>query len=129
MTAPSLTTIDDAEAAYLKAALAPTSDLLSALLHPQFTAVHSPVGLIHDKEQFLTDTAKRPTPEDLQILTATIRHFPDTATVSCLQEMRIPFVAGTPAFAIQQVVTRVWVRAGEGWQLAHLQMARRFPPA
>lgn len=129
MTAPPLTTIDDAEAAYLKALLAPDPDLLSTLLHPRFTAVHSPAGLIHDKEQFLTDTAKRPTPEDLQILAATVRHFPDTATVSCLQEMRIPFVPGTPAFAIQQAVTRVWVRAGDGWQLAHLQMARRLPPA
>ncbi|MBO4253320.1 nuclear transport factor 2 family protein [Streptomyces griseorubiginosus] len=129
MTAPPLTSIDDAEAALLKALLAPTTELLSTLLHPQFTAVHSPVGLIHDREQFLTDTGKRPTPQDIQILTATIRHFPGMATVSCLQEMRIPFVPDTPAFAIQQAVSRVWVRADEGWQLAHMQMARRLPPA
>ncbi|MFD5543683.1 nuclear transport factor 2 family protein [Streptomyces sp. NPDC127079] len=129
MTAPPLTTVDDAEAAYLKAVLAPTTEPLRALLHPQFVAIHSPVGLIHDKEQFLADSAKRPTPEDLRILTATIRHYPDTATVSCLQEMRIPFVPDTPAFAIQQAVSRVWVHAGEGWQLAHLQMGRRLPPA
>lgn len=128
MTAPPLTTIEDAEAAFLKAQLAPTAEPLRALLHPQFVALHSPVGLIHDKEQFLADWAKRPTPEDIRILTATVRHYPDTATVSCLQEMRIPFVPDIPAFAIQQVVSRVWVRAGESWQVAQLQMARRLPP-
>ncbi|MEU1343998.1 nuclear transport factor 2 family protein [Streptomyces sp. NPDC005827] len=129
MTAPSLTSIDDAEAAWLKALLTPAAEPLRELLHPQFTAVHSPVGLIHDKEQFLTDTAKRPTPEDVRILTATIHEFPDMATVSCLQEMRIPFVPDTPAFPIQQAVTRVWIRVGDRWQLAQLQLARRLPPA
>ncbi|MFD4510633.1 nuclear transport factor 2 family protein [Streptomyces sp. NPDC058457] len=129
MTAPHLTTVEDAEAAWLKALLAPTTEPLRELLHPQFVAVHSPVGLIHDKEQFLTDTARRPTAEDVRILTAVIHRFPDMATVSCLQEMRIPFVPGTPAFVFQQAVTRVWIRAGDGWQLAQLQLARRLPPA
>ncbi|MEV7976792.1 nuclear transport factor 2 family protein [Streptomyces sp. NPDC086519] len=128
MTAPPPTTVDDAEAALLKALLAPTAEPLRELLHPQFVVVHSPVGLIHDKEQFLTDTAKRPTPHGIKILTSTVRHFPGMATVSCLQEMLIPFVPDTPPFAIQQAVSRVWVRADDGWQLAHLQMARRLPP-
>ncbi|MFF4806306.1 nuclear transport factor 2 family protein [Streptomyces sp. NPDC002144] len=129
MTTPPPTTVDDAETALLTAWLAPTIEPLRALLHPQFTIVHSPAGLIQDKEQFLTDTAQRPSPEDVQILTATIRHYPDTATVSCLQEMRIPFVPGTPPFVIQQAVTRVWVRTDDGWQLAQLQLARRLPPS
>ena len=97
--------------------------------HLLFAAIHSPIGTIHDKEQFLADTAGRPTPQDVQILDATIRHFPDMATVSCLQEVRLPFVAGTPAFLIQQASSRVWVRADDGWQLADLVLYRRMPPA
>jgi Domain of unknown function (DUF4440) len=124
-----VTTVDDAEAAWLEALLAPGTELVRALLHPQFVAVHSPVGVIHDAEQFLADVAGRPTARRIETLATTVRHFPGLATVSCLQEMHIPFVPDQPPFAIQAAVSRVWVRDGDRWQLAHLQMARRFPPA
>jgi hypothetical protein len=124
-----MTTIDDAEEAWLKATLAPTSEPMRSLLHPQFTAVHSAVRLIQDSEQFLADYANRPTPEYIQILTTTVRHFPDMATVSCLQELRVPLVPNAPAFVIQQSASRVWVRTDGHWRLAHLVMSRRFPPA
>lgn len=129
MTALTLTTIDDAEAAWLEALLASATEPLRALLHPQFVAIHSPTGVIQDKEQFLADIAGRPAPGDVQVLTATVRHFPGLATVSCLQEVRIPFVPGAPAFVIQMAVSRVWVRADDCWQLAHQVNYRRFPPA
>jgi uncharacterized protein DUF4440 len=129
VTAPPLTTIDEAEAAWRTALLAPTTEPLRALLHPQFVAIHSPVGAIHDKEQFLADTAGRPTPEDVQVLTSTTRHFPELATVSCLQEVRVRFVPDAPPFVIQQASSRVWVRVDDGWQLAHLVLYRRFPPS
>jgi hypothetical protein len=126
---PTPTTIDDAEAAWLKALLTPTTEALRTLLHPQFVAIHSPVGVISDKEQFLADAAGRPAPQDIQILATTVRDFPDMATVSCLQEVRVPFVPDAPPFVIQQAVSRVWVRAGDGWQLAHLVMYRRNAPS
>jgi len=129
VTAPTQTTIDDAEAALIEAMLAPTAEPLRALLHPQFVAIHSPTGVIQDKEQFLTDIAGRPAPADIRVLTPTVRHFPGMATVSCLQEVRIPFVPGAPAFVIQMAVSRVWVHADDRWQLAHQVNYRRFPPA
>jgi hypothetical protein len=57
-----------------------------------------------------------------------VRHFSDTVTVSCIQEMRIRMVPELPSFVIQAAVFRVWVRQGGSWQLARLQLARRFPP-
>ena len=128
-TVPPVTTIEDAEAAWLAALVAPTVEPLRALLHPQFMAIHSPTGAIQDKEQYLADYAKRPTPQGFQILTSNIRHFPNMATVSCLQEARVPFVPGVPAFVIQMAVSRVWVRADDRWQLAHQVNYRRLPPA
>jgi hypothetical protein len=129
VTTPILTTIDDAEAAWLKACLTSDPEPRRALLHPQFVTVHSPIGVIQDAEQFLADAAGRPAALRIEIFNATVRHFPDMATVSCLQEMHVPFVPDQPPFVIQAAVSRVWVREGGGWQLAHLQMARRFPPA
>lgn len=125
-TSPS--TVDDAEAAWLTALSSPDRELLAALVHSDFIAVHGPTGQIQERDSFLTDSAKRPPAQRIEILESTVRYFGDTATVSCIQEMRVPFVPDAPGFAIQAAVTRVWVRSEDGWQLAHLQMARRIPP-
>jgi hypothetical protein len=129
VTAPALTAIDEAEAAWIEALTAPTTEPMRALLHPQFVAIHSPAGVIQDKEQFLTDFVGRPALEDVQVLAPVVRYFPDMVTVSCLQEVRVAFVPGAPAFVIQMAVSRVWVCDGDRWQLAHQVNYRRFPPA
>jgi hypothetical protein len=128
VTIPPLLTIDDAEEALIKALTAADIEPLRSLLHPQFIAVHSPVGLIQDAEQFLANTAARPATERVEVIDPIVRHFSDTVTVSCIQEMRIRMVPDLPSFVIQAAVSRVWVREGGSWQLAHLQLARRFPP-
>jgi hypothetical protein len=56
------------------------------LPYPQFIALHSPTGVIHDAERFLADLARRPSPEDIQIHTAAIRPVPGMATVSFRHE-------------------------------------------
>ena len=50
-----MTTVEEAERAWLDAMSAETRDDLAALLHPEFRAVHGPVGFIHDAHQFLAD--------------------------------------------------------------------------
>ena len=125
---PPLTTIDEAEAAWVESFTAPTTEPMRLLLHPQFIAVHGPVGHIQDAEQFIADANARPRPIRTEILGPTVRKFGDVATVSCIQETHAPFAPGLPPFVIQAAVSRVWVRDDDRWQLAHLQMARRMPP-
>ncbi|MGW5635016.1 nuclear transport factor 2 family protein [Streptomyces sp. NPDC003832] len=122
-------TVDDAEAAWLAALTrSDAAQLLKELLLPEAVLVHGPVGHLHDTETFLRETEKRPPAGQVDVHDVTVRRFGDTAIVSCLQEMRVPFVPGTTDFVIQAAVTRVWVHGDGGWRLAHLQMARRIPP-
>ena len=121
-------TIEEAEAAWLDALTSPTTDAMEALLHPDFLAVHGPVGYMHDMRQMLAGAAARGPAHAVQMIDVRTRHFGDTVIVSCLQEMHVAFEPNLPPFVIQAAVTRVWVQSDDGWQLAHLQMARRFPP-
>lgn len=123
-----MTTVEEAEQAWLDAMSADTRDDLAALLHPDFRAVHGPVGFIHDQQRFLADAEGRPAAKSVRAIESEIRTFGDTAVVSCLQEMHIAFVPDLAPFVIQAAVTRVWVREGQSWKLAHLQMCRRVPP-
>ncbi|OBJ99956.1 nuclear transport factor 2 family protein [Mycobacterium sp. 1245852.3] len=124
-----ITSIEEAEATWAEAFTAETTEDMRVLLHPEFVAVHSPVGHIHNAEEFIADSNARPRPTRLQVLTPTVRDFGATATVSCIQQFDVNFVPGVPPFVIQAAVTRVWVRHDQQWLLAHLQMARRMPPA
>jgi hypothetical protein len=128
LTTSTLTTIDEAEAAWLTAFTATTTHDMSLLLHPQFVAVHGPIGHIHNAEEFIADANTRPRPTHVTVLNATVRDLGDTATVSCIQQFEVPFVPDAPPFVIQAAATRVWVQDEGRWQLAHLQMARRLPP-
>ncbi len=124
-----LTTVAQAEDAWNDAFLAPTVEPMRLLLHPDFIAVHGPIGHIQDLDEFINDAAARPRPVEVAVLARTVREINDMATVSCIQELRIPFAPNVPPFTIQAAVTRVWVRdGGTDWSLAHLQMARRLPP-
>ena len=127
MTSIPPTTIDEAESAWL-AAVATSVDAMRDLLHPDFVAVHSPIGRIQPAEEFLRDAADRPLAGDIRVLESTVRVFPDTVIVSGIQQSSLAYVPDVPPFTIQAAVTRVWVRVDGGWLLAHLQMARRFPP-
>ncbi|MFD5258274.1 nuclear transport factor 2 family protein [Streptomyces bobili] len=122
-------TVDEAEAAWLAALTHRDSvQLIGKLLRPEAVVVHGPVGHLHDRDTFLSETAKRSPANGVTMHDVTVRRFGDTAIVSGVQEMRAPFVPDATDFVIQAVVTRVWVLGEEGWKLAHLQMARRFPP-
>jgi ketosteroid isomerase-like protein len=123
-----ITTIEDAEVAWLDSLTTLTRDAWAALLHPDFVAVHGPVGFIHDRATFLADATTRGPAAKVEMINTRVRHFGDTAVVTCLQEMHVAFVPGEHPFAIQAAVTRVWVREEGSWRLAHLQMARRLPP-
>jgi uncharacterized protein DUF4440 len=128
MSTPTITTIDEAEAAFVHAFTARTVEPMRLLLHPDFTAVHGPLGQIHNAEQFIADSSARPKPGHIQIVQSTVRDFGDMATVSCIQQFDVPFAPDVPPFALQAAATRVWVLREGGWLLAHLQMARRLPP-
>jgi hypothetical protein len=124
-----ISTIDDAEAAWHAALTAPNSDeAMRALLHPDFLVVHGPVGHVHDVDQLLAGANARGPADKVDMLDVRVRGFGETTIVTCIQEMHVAMQPGIPPFVIQASVTRVWVRAGDGFRLAHLQMARRFPP-
>ncbi|MGY4711510.1 nuclear transport factor 2 family protein [Mycolicibacterium sp. CBM1] len=128
MSAPRLATIEEAEAQWAAAFTAETTEPLRALLHPDFVAVHGPLGNIHDAREFIAEAQGRPRPVDLVVIGPVVREFGAMATVSCLQQFGVHLAAGLPPFVIQAAVTRVWVREDDVWWLAHLQMARRMPP-
>ncbi|OBJ08848.1 nuclear transport factor 2 family protein [Mycobacterium sp. 1465703.0] len=123
-----MTTIEEAEAAWIESLTEPTTERMRQLVHPEFIAVHGPTGQIQGAERFLADTAARPGPRHVQIVDSTVRVLGDTATVSCIEEYRAQFVPDAPPFVIQAAVSRVWIRQGGQWLLAHLQMARRVTP-
>jgi ketosteroid isomerase-like protein len=129
MTSSLPTTIDEAEAAWLDATTATTTDAMRALLHPDFIVVHGPVGYIQNVDEFLAGANKQlGATRSVTVIDPTIRTIGDAVTVSCLQEAHIAFVPDLHPFVIQAAVSRLWVRTDGHWLLAHLHMARRFPP-
>ena len=58
-----LTTVAQAEDAWNDAFLAPTVEPMRLLLHPDFIAVHGPIGHIQDLDEFINDAAARPRPD------------------------------------------------------------------
>lgn len=126
MSAPILSTIDEAESAWAAALMSADTGDLRALLHSQFIAVHGGVGLIQTVDEFIA--APRPRPIRVQTFTPTVQDFGEMVTVSCIQQLDVDLVPGLPSFVIQAAATRVWVRHDGRWLLAHLQMARRTPP-
>ncbi|MFJ9243861.1 nuclear transport factor 2 family protein [Streptomyces sp. NPDC101776] len=123
-------TVEEAEAAWLAAQTLPEPEpALRALLHPSCVIVHSAVGHIHGVDDWLRYAARLGHTSQVDTHDVTVQHFGTTAVVSCLQEMWVAFVPELAPFVIQAAVTRVWTRSPSGgWQLAHLQMARRLPP-
>lgn len=123
-------TVEEAEAAWLAAQTLPDPEpALRALMHSDCAIVHSAVGHIHGVDDWLRYAARLGRTSQVDTHDVTVQRFGTTAVVSCLQEMRVAFVPELTPFVIQAAVTRVWVAAESGgWQLAHLQMARRLPP-
>ncbi|GLP68978.1 hypothetical protein TUSST3_56010 [Streptomyces sp. TUS-ST3] len=123
-------TVEEAEAAWLAAQTLPDPEpALRALMHSDCVIVHSAVGHIHGVDDWLRYAARLGRTSQVDTHDVTVQRFGTTAVVSCLQEMRVAFVPELTPFVIQAAVTRVWVAAESGgWQLAHLQMARRLPP-
>ncbi|MFG2126595.1 nuclear transport factor 2 family protein [Streptomyces sp. NPDC048751] len=123
-------TVEEAEAAWLAAQTLPDPEpVLRALMHPDCVIVHSAVGYIHGVDDWLRYAARLGRTSQVDTHDVTVQRFATTAVVSCLQDMRVAFVPELSPFVIQAAVTRVWVRSPSGgWQLAHLQMARRLPP-
>ncbi|BBC31026.1 hypothetical protein SGFS_023200 [Streptomyces graminofaciens] len=123
-------TVEDAEAAWLAAQTLPDPEpAIRALLHPGCVVVHSAVGHIHGTDDWLVYAERMGRTSRVDTFDVTVQRFGTTAVVSCLQEMRVAIVPDLPPFVIQAAVTRVWVQSPSGgWQLAHLQMARRLPP-
>ncbi|WP_249125975.1 nuclear transport factor 2 family protein [Streptomyces sp. A2-16] len=123
-------TVEEAEAAWLAAQTLPDPEpALRALMHSDCVIVHSAVGHIHGVDDWLRYAARLGRTSQVDSHDVTVQRFGTTAVVSCLQEMRVAFVPELTPFVIQAAVTRVWVAAESGgWQLAHLQMARRLPP-
>jgi uncharacterized protein DUF4440 len=119
--------VGGAERAWAAAFVADTTDDMRALLHPDFVAVHGPAGHIRTGDLFLADADARPRPISVQMLTPTVHEFGDTATVGCIQQLEIPFIAEAAPFILQAAVTRVWIRSDQHWKLAHLQMSPRTP--
>ncbi|MFF5301962.1 nuclear transport factor 2 family protein [Streptomyces sp. NPDC013161] len=124
-------TVEGAEAAWLAAQTLPEPEpAIRALLHPDCLVVHSAVGHIHGAEEWLVYAKRLGRTSRVDTYDVTVQRFGTTAVVSCLQEMWVAFVPGSAPFVIQAAVSRVWVRSPSGgWQLAHLQLARRLPPA
>jgi hypothetical protein len=124
------TTIEEAEAAWLAAQTLPDpGPALRVLMHPDCVIVHSAVGHIHGVDDWLVYAGRLGRTSQVDTFDVTVQRLGTTAVVSCLQEMRVAFVPDLAPFVIQAAVTRVWVRSpAGGWQLAHLQMARRLPP-
>ncbi|MBW8792480.1 MAG: nuclear transport factor 2 family protein [Streptomyces sp.] len=123
-------TVEDAEAAWLAAQMLPDPEpAIRALLHPDCVIVHSAVGHIHGADDWLVYAGRLGRTSQVDTIDVTVQRFAATVVVSCLQEMRVAFMPELTPFVIQAAVTRVWVRSPSGgWQLAHLQMARRLPP-
>ncbi|GKQ41948.1 nuclear transport factor 2 family protein [Streptomyces sp. A012304] len=123
-------TLEDAEAAWLAAQTLPDPEpAIRALLHPDCVIVHSAVGHIHRTDDWLAYAKRMGRTSQVDTFDVTVQRFGTTAVVSCLQEMRVAYVPDLPPFVVQAAATRVWVRSSAGgWQLAHLQMARRLPP-
>ncbi|MEH0580563.1 MULTISPECIES: nuclear transport factor 2 family protein [Streptomyces] len=127
---PAPATVEEAETAWLAAQTLPDPEpAIRALLHPDCVIVHSPVGHIHGADDWLAYAQRMGPTSQVDTFDVTVQRLGTTAVVSCLQEMRVAFVPDLTPFVIQAAVTRVWVRSpSDGWQLAHLQMARRLPP-
>ncbi|MGY0064300.1 nuclear transport factor 2 family protein [Streptomyces sp. LZ34] len=127
---PAPATVEEAEAAWLAAQTLPDPEpAIRALLHPDCVIVHSPVGHIHGMDDWLGYAARLGRTSTVDTYDVTVQRFGATAVVSCLQEMRVAFVPELTPFVIQAAVSRVWVAAeAGGWQLAHMQLARRLPP-
>lgn len=127
---PAPATVEEAEAAWLAAQTLPDPEpAIRALLHPDCVIVHSAVGHIHGVDDWLRYAARLGRTSQVDIYDVTVQRFGTTAVISCLQEMRVAFVPELTPFVIQAAVSRVWVAAEPGgWQLVHLQMARRLPP-
>lgn len=123
-------TVEEAEAAWRAAqALQDPEPALRALVHPDCVIVHSAVGYIHGVDDWLVYAGRLGRTSQVDTFDVTVQRLGTTAVVSCLQEMRVAFVPDLAPFVIQAAVTRVWVQSPSGgWQLAHLQMARRLPP-
>ncbi|WP_244373688.1 nuclear transport factor 2 family protein [Streptomyces griseorubiginosus] len=122
--------VEAAEEAWLAALTAPDAEeRFRSLMLPECLVVHGPVGHLDDLEAFLRNASGRSRAQRIDVHDVITRQFDDTAIVSCLQEMRVAYLPDRTPFVIQAAVTRVWLRRGEGWRLAHMQMARRFPPS
>jgi ketosteroid isomerase-like protein len=130
-TAPSPTSsssVAQAEAAWLDAVNANDPAAMRRLMHPQCLVVHAAVGHIHGVDDFLRHTARIGRFSQARVHDVTVRLFHGVAVVTCLQEFHVAQVADALPFVTQAAVTRVWVQAGAGWKLAHMQLARRQPP-
>ncbi|MFF8022122.1 DUF4440 domain-containing protein [Streptomyces sp. NPDC007896] len=123
-------TVEEAEAAWRAAQTLPDPEpALRVLMRPDCVIVHSAVGYIHGVDDWLRYAARLGRTSQVDTHDVTVQRFGATAVVSCLQDMRVAFVPELTPFVIQAAVTRVWARSpAGGWQLAHLQMARRLPP-
>ncbi|MGW1024810.1 nuclear transport factor 2 family protein [Streptomyces sp. NPDC002577] len=128
--APAPATVEEAEAAWLAAQTLPDPEQsMRALMHPDCVVVHSAVGHIHGTDDWLRYAARLGRTSQVDTYDVTVQRFGTTAVVSCLQEMRVAFVPELTPFVIQAAVSRVWLAAETGgWQLAHMQLARRLPP-
>ena len=123
-------TVEEAEAAWRAAQTLPDPEpALRVLMGPDCVIVHSAVGYIHGVDDWLVYAGRLGRTSQVDTFEVTVQRLGTTVVVSCLQEMRVAFVPDLAPFVIQAAVTRVWVRSPSGgWQLAHLQMARRLPP-
>ncbi|WP_329538189.1 nuclear transport factor 2 family protein (plasmid) [Streptomyces sp. NBC_01450] len=128
--APAPATVEEAETAWLAAQTLPDPEqAIRALLHPDCVVVHSAVGHIHGADDWLRYAGRLGRTSQVDTYDVTVQEFGGSAVVSCLQEMRVAFVPELTPFVIQAAVSRVWVEAASGgWQLAHMQLARRLPP-
>lgn len=128
---PPPATVEEAEAAWLTAlTLADPEPGVRALAHPECVFVHGPVGHIHRLNDWVPYAKRVGRTHQVDTYDVTVQRFGTTAVVSCLQEMRVAFLPELTPFVIQVAVSRVWMEFPEhGWQLMHLQMARRLPPS
>lgn len=125
---PDTSSVAAAEAAWLDAMTRPEMEGVRHLLHPEFRAVHGPVGFIHGADDYLRYARGMGAITGNEVSDVSVRHFQGTAIVTCLQELHVAFIPDLAPFVFQAVITRVWAQTGDGWRLVHIQSARRQLP-
>ncbi|WP_030437470.1 YybH family protein [Actinoplanes subtropicus] len=119
--------IEHAEAAWIEA-LVEGEEALIALMLPDSTVVHGPAGKVDDRETWARFHLQRRRSVSGRATRLSITVRGSIAIATCFQEMyTVLDESGTP-FPMQETVTRVWAQTPAGWRVAHMHMARRFPP-